>query len=112
MNRCRTCKYWSVNEHGIGVGFCLNTYANRLLLNPERLVTCQDFGCVFYDKGECEAQVTSTTIQSNLLREFMQERFPVAPTKPRPTIDELEKILASEEKPKIVVNPDGSIETK
>lgn len=50
MNLCRTCKYWALNEHMLGLGICTNCSVNIRVL-PSDIRTAQDFGCILHETG-------------------------------------------------------------
>lgn len=72
MNYCRTCKYWSVRGHAIGVGLCLNVDLSIRMIGQDHAYTCQDFGCVLHEQGECGALLESKEERVKILGEFIE----------------------------------------
>ena len=77
----------------------------------EKLDKLESFegGAVYASLSPAEqSRLTRQLLIMKLYGQVLAERISAFP-KPRPTIDELEKILNSEENTPITINPDGSI---
>jgi hypothetical protein len=74
MNFCRTCKYWSVNGHKIGVGTCTNVYAQLRMSPNVSSEFAQNFGCPLHDPGYCTASLHTIEQELFEIRAFLKDR--------------------------------------
>ena len=72
-NMCRSCKYWSVWAHAIGMGSCTNFEAHSRV-KVDHFFTCQDFGCLLHESGVNEANVVSDEERKRIREEFENGR--------------------------------------
>lgn len=75
MNYCRTCKYWATRGHAIGVGLCVHLDVQmRIISKSGQLFTCQDFGCVLHEEGQCGVTLETPDGRMAILSEFMDQQ--------------------------------------
>jgi hypothetical protein len=72
MNLCRSCKYWAVRAHAIGMGCCCNRDVQLRLFREENILTAQDFGCVLHEEGPQWAAIYSDEEIERIRKEFLE----------------------------------------